>query len=198
MTINSVTSNNGLYEAMVQQAAALRAAQESRPPTAQAAQPQTSQSSTARTEIRTSPEPDTFARSLAAQTRQTERRTLALPTSDRADSSQQFQKKVAGTYRSPWADANSLVVQTRSPGALVEAGAGNKTMATTPPPKPAAPKATFVEVHNVYADAAEEESGRNGLNPLFRFASQLYQNVVTTGRRSATGQFIGSSFSGVA
>ena len=209
MTINSVTSNNGLYEAMVQQAAALRAAQETRAPSPRVAQPQTGQSTAVQSPAGKSPEPGTFAYNLSAQAWVTDQRPPAQPNPNRAESPQ-FQRKVAGTYRSPWADANSLVVQTRSPGALAGAGGGEASVAASSPPKAEAPKPwspsappeagkpTFVEVHSVYVDAADEESGRSSRNPLFQFASQLYQNVLASGRRSSAGQYIGSSFSSVA
>lgn len=194
MTINSVTSNSGLYEAMVQQAAALRAAPGSRHLPSPAAPPQSGQSAATQSE---SPEAASFAKSLSAHARAIESRPLALPAPARPDAPPR-QNRVADVYRGPSTETNRLVVQTRAPGALTGPARGETAGTTSTPPEADEPKPTFVEVHSVYVDATDEESARSSRSPLFQFASQLYRHVVSTNRRSAAGEYIGSSFSAIA
>jgi hypothetical protein len=197
MTINSVTSGGDIYEAMLQQAAALHAAQAAQTPVAPNAAPQPGQPSSEHPAVGRSTEAGSFARSLSAETRLTDHRPLALPAPARPDA-QLLQSKIADAYRSPWANANSLVVQTRSPAGLSVSVGGAKGVAAAAQPEAETTKPTYVEVHSVYVDAADEESARSSRNPLIQFASRLYQNVTTTSQRSAAGVFIGSSFSAVA
>ncbi len=196
MTINSVTSNRALYDAMVQQAAALRAAPENRALPSRTSPAQASQGSPAKSSVSESPEATNFATSLSAHTRAIESRPPTLPPA--RPEARPVQNRVADLYRGPAADANRLVVQTRAPGTLAAPGSRAESVAPAVPPESDSADPTFVEVHSVYVDASDEESGRRSRNPLFQFASQLYQNVVTTSRRSAAGEFIGSSFSAVA
>lgn len=197
MTINSVTSNRELYDAMVQQAAALRAAPDPRAIPARASQPQTSQGSTAKSASSEPAEPTTFANSLSAHTRAINSRPPT-PSTPVRPKSLLTHNRVADAYRGPSADATRLVVQTRAPGTLAAPGSRAAAVEMAAPRETDSPDPTFVEVHSVYVDASDEESGRRSRNPLFQFASQLYQNVVTTSRRSAAGEYIGSSFSAVA
>ncbi len=197
MTINSVTSNRALYDAMVQQAAALRAAPDNRALASRTSPVQASQGSPAKSSVSESPEATNFATSLSAHTRAIESRPPTLPPPARPEA-RPLKNRVADLYRGPAADANRLVVQTRAPGTLAAPGSSAASVAPAVPPEDSSPDPTFVEVHSVYVDASDEESGRRSRNPLFQFASQLYQNVVTTSRRSAAGEFIGSSFSAVA
>ena len=193
MTINSVTSSSDIYEAMVQQAAALRAAQENQASAARAVPSLPGQTAAGK-----STEAGSFAQNLSTQTHLTEQGPLALP-APAGPESQQFPKRAAAVYRSPWPDAHSLVIQSRAPSGLTAPSAAADTIGdSAPPPKSDAPKPTFVEVHSVYVDAADEESGRSSRNPLIQFASQLYRNVVTSSQRSSAGVFVGSSFSAVA